>query len=604
MLVYKTEYEYICQPLYTFTKINRLFNLRSTTFHIIILLFFAPFLGLSQKDFTLKINVKGDDEKIVRKINYKQTHSDSLSTLNELSKTIQFLHEKSFLLASYDTVFVDKNKIIAELTIGKPFNWAILKQGNLTQDFIREVDFKEKIFKGALFSFDEVAKLETKILRFAENSGFPFASIALDSIQIYNETITASLKFKPNIKINFDSLGIVGNAQINRKFLRNYLQIIPGEPFDQSKIDKIKPRLQKLNICVIKREPEIRFINGKAYVYLFLDAKRTTSIDGIAGLQQDKLDRDKLLLTGEFNLNLRNILQSGKQGEIHWRKLDRGTTTLLTSYKQPALFGSPLELNASFNFLNQDSNFITINPKIGFKYNFLKLGAIGFFFELNDTRLQDTSLFSGATTLPPFADSKLSAYGLTYDWNNLDNFFIPRKGLIIELEASVGNKVIDKVLAPQLYEGINLKTLQIQGNGKIENHIQLKKNFTFVQRLMGAWTINERLFFNDLYRIGGINSIRGFRDYSFFASKYAIETLELRIFTEETSYFMIFADYSQFVTEIEGDFQQNTPLGFGGGLSFTTRAGIFNMVYAIGKERGGTINFNNSVVNFGLVSRF
>ena len=163
---------------------------------------------------------------------------------------------------------------------------------------------------------------------------------------------------------------------------------------------------------------------------------------------------------------------------------------------------------------------------------------------------------------------------------------------------------IQKVLKEELYDGVKLKTLQIQGNGKVENHIQIKKNFTFVQRVMGAWTINDRLFFNDLYRIGGINSLRGFRDYSFFASKYAIETLEFRIFTEESSYFMVFADYGQYVTEVEGAFEQNTPLGFGGGLSFTTRAGIFNMVYALGREKGGSINFNNSVVNFGLVSRF
>ena len=160
------------------------------------------------------------------------------------------------------------------------------------------------------------------------------------------------------------------------------------------------------------------------------------------------------------------------------------------------------------------------------------------------------------------------------------------------------------MLAEELYEGVELRNLQIQGVSEIENHIQIKKNFSFVQRIMSAYTINDRLFFNDLYRIGGINSLRGFRDYSFFASKYAIETLEFRVFTEETSYFMVFADYGQYVTEVEGAFERNFPLGFGGGLSFTTKAGIFNMVYALGKEKGQNINFNNSVVNFGLVSRF
>lgn len=552
----------------------------------------------------MSITPTNDFDNVFKKINFKEKHYDSLSIVNELQKVVKAMHSKSYLLASYDSVFIQGKTVNAMLSLGKTFKWATLRKGNLNEEFIRKVDFKEKIFRGAKFSYEEVSKLENKILQFAENNGYPFATIQLDSINIEEESINASLKFTPNIQIVFDSVGVIGDAQINRRFLANYLQIKKGELFDQSRIDKIKPLLQKLNIAIIKRPPEIRFINGKAFVYLFLDAKRTTSIDGIAGLQQDEFNKDKLLLTGEFNVNLRNIFQSGKQAEIHWKKLNRGTSSLQAAYNQPALFGSPVELNSSFRFLDQDSTFLTVNPRVGFKYNFIKYGALGFFLELNNTRLQDTSIFSDAITLPPFADSKLRLYGLSYDWNNLDNFFVPRKGLILGVEGSVGNKTIQKVLAEELYEGVKLKTLQIQGNGKIENHIQIKKNFTFVQRVIGAWTINDRLFFNDLYRIGGINSLRGFRDYSFFASKYAVETLEFRIFTEESSYFMVFADYGQYVTEVEGAFEQNTPLGFGGGLSFTTRAGIFNMVYALGREKGGSINFNNSVVNFGLVSRF
>ena len=578
--------------------------MQSRLIKIIVLLFYVPILSFGQKKYTLEIHPINDEDGIFKKINYKTNFVDSLSVLLELEKVTSALHEKSYLLASVESLKNNDNVYVANLSIGKRFEWAILKKGNLPDEILRKVDFKEKVFRGKKFNYNEVVKLENKILRLAENTGYPFATIKLDSIDIRQNTLKAKLNFQPNQRILFDSVGIIGDAQINRKFLVNYLQIKKEDLFNQSKIDKIEPLLQKLNISVTKRPPEIRFINQRAYVYLFLDAKRTTSIDGIAGLQQDQFDQDKLLLTGEFNLSLRNLFKSGKQGEIHWRKMNRGTSSLEAAYNQPALFGSPLELNSSFSFLDQDSTFLTVNPRIGFKYNFVRLGALGFFFEMNNTRLQDTSIFKNATALPPFSDSKLRSYGLSYDWNNLDNFFVPRKGLLVTVEGSAGNKTLQKVLAEELYDGVKLKTLQIQGNGKIENHIQLKRNFSFVQRVQGAWTINDRLFFNDLYRIGGINSLRGFRDYSFFASKYAIETLEFRIFTEETSYFMLFADYGQYVTEVEGAFERNQPLGFGGGLSFTTRAGIFNMVYAIGKEAGQNINFNNSVVNFGLVSRF
>lgn len=567
------------------------------------MLLFPAFICVGQRDIHFQMEAK-DHASIVTKLKFKENHSDSLGVIREMNKIISALHAQSYLLASFDSVSWKGKEATGFLHVGEPYKWASLQKGNLDEVMLRKIDFKEKIFRGRKFNISEVAKLENRILEYAENHGRPFASVRLDSVKVSKDHINATLHFTPGIPIEFDSVGIIGDAVINRKFLRNYLQIKAHETYDQRKVDNINSLLQKLNIATIKKEPEVRFINGLAYVYLFLDAKKTTGIDGIAGLQQDKIDPDKLLLTGEFNLNLRNVLQSGKRAELHWRKLNRGSSSIEAAYAQPALFGSPLELNSSFYFIDQDSTFITINPKIGMKYQLVKWGAVGFFYELHNTRLQDTSLFRNYTKLPPFADSKISSYGLTYEWNNLDDYYNPRKGILLELEGAAGNKVIDKVLAPELYEGIKLQTLQLQGNGKIEHHLRLNRTLSAVQRVAGAYIINDRLFFNDLYRIGGINSLRGFRDFSFFASKYVIETLELRIFTEETSYFMVFVDYGQYVTEIEDAFERNFPLGFGAGLSFSTRAGIFNMVYAVGKESGGSINFNNSVINFGLVSRF
>ena len=83
---------------------------------------------------------------------------------------------------------------------------------------------------------------------------------------------------------------------------------------------------------------------------------------------------------------------------------------------------------------------------------------------------------------------------LYYEWNNLDNYYLPHKGLKIEIESAAGNKKINQVLAPELYNEIKINSLQIQGIGKIENHLSLHQTFTFVQRITGAWVNNEKLF--------------------------------------------------------------------------------------------------------------
>ena len=573
-------------------------------FYIIVIFCFCSFFSQGQKKISLELININSNKELFNKINYKKTFSDSLSLYKQLNKIVSFLHQKSYLTASYDSIQTSDKSVKAYLSIGNSFLWATLKKGNLSDEIIRQVDFKEKIYRNKKFSYEEVTSLEKKIVENAENNGYPFAEIELENISISNNSIEATLHFTPGSKILFDSIGIIGNAQIKRKFLSNYLQIKKQENYDQRKINNIKPLLQKLNIANMKREPEVRFINGNAYVYLFLNEKKTTGIDGIAAIQQDPEIENRILFTGEFNLNLRNILQSGKRAQLHWQKLSRGTSSLESSYTQPALLGSPLEIGALFNFLDQDSTYIMLNYRFNLKYNLLRFGTIGFFYEQRSTRLIDTSIFSNATALPTFSDSKTNSYGINYEWNNLDNYFLPHKGTKIMFEVFPGNKKINKVLRNELYEGITINTIQLQGIAQLEHHSFINQNFTLVKKLSGALIDNERLFFNDLYRIGGINSLRGFREQSFFVSKYLIETLELRFFTEETSYFMVFIDYGQYVTEVEGAWDRNSPLGLGGGISITTKAGIFNMVYALGKEKGQQINFNNSVVNFGLVSRF
>ena len=110
---------------------------------------------------------------------------------------------------------------------------------------------------------------------------------------------------------------------------------------------------------------------------------------------------------------------------------------------------------------------------------------------------------------------------------------------------------------------------------------------------------------NDLYRIGGLNSLRGFNEKFFYASTYGIGTLEYRFFMEENSYLLIFYDqgYVRYVLH-DGVSQEDFPLGFGAGLTFSTKAGIFKFIYSLGKSKEQQIGLNYSKIHFGLSSGF
>src|SRR5690606_17463169 len=107
---------------------------------------------------------------------------------------------------------------------------------------------------------------------------------------------------------------------------------------------------------------------------------------------------------------------------------------------------------------------------------------------------------------------------------------------------------------------------------------------------------------NELYRIGGFESIRGFNEESIYASTYGITSLEYRFVPNEGFYISAFGDYG-FIENKTVEISENL-LGVGVGFSFLTQLGVFNLSYAVGKQSDTSFDFKNSKVHFGIVTRF
>ena len=98
--------------------------------------------------------------------------------------------------------------------------------------------------------------------------------------------------------------------------------------------------------------------------------------------------------------------------------------------------------------------------------------------------------------------------------------------------------------------------------------------------------------------------MRGFDEYFFFASTYGIGTLEYRLFTAEDSYVLLFYDQGYYRSDLEKSKAEGLPLGVGGGISFSTGAGIFQLVYSVGKSEQQPMSLRASKIHFGITSKF
>ena len=579
-------------------------------FAVLFLILFLSGASLkAQQSLSLKIISSDQTENILKQFNYRQTVTDSLSGISVANRLTAELHSQGYLLAAISSTTLVEQSMTIAIEIGPLFGWVELRPGNLNQDLWRKLNFKESRFRQRAFQIKELSRLEKNLLTYSEENGFPFASIKFDSLEIIDQGFSAALNVDFGPRITFDSVQVVQQNILKSKFAGAYLGIRLGDLYDQQLVNAVVTRLRKLVYLKMGKAPVLSFQNEEAKIVLEVEKRRVNSIDGIIGVLPNSSNKSGLLLTGQFDLELYNPFASGKHIGIHWRRLREETQTLGLQYDHPNLLGSALSLKSDFNFLKQDSTF---NRRVlGFDLN-LNLGmnsTLGVITKVTATDLVATSKYQNSNRLPDILDFRLTRYGLKYGFNNLDDPILPRSGFLIEVSGTVGNKVIrpNAELPNELYEDVDMKTLQYQYDLDLDHYLSLGSKTTLFTSLHGGRLSNANLFQNDTYRIGGLKTIRGFNEAGFFATSFVYSNIESRFYLDDSSYLLLFTDLGRLEERFVGQEQKAADwvLGVGTGISFATNNGIFNFVYALGTSNStGAINFNQSKIHFGFTTRF
>lgn len=559
----------------------------------------------AQDQLTLVIGPSDNSENILNKYKYKQKVADKNEAELIVKDLITALHNDGYLLAQIDQKRSTDVQLSYLISIGPPFEWLALKPGNLDPLLIRKVAYREGNFAKRRFNYKELAKLENSILNYAENNGYPFASLSYDSLIIEENEISASLNLDLGPLIKYDSIRVQGDV-LKRPFMESYLGIQQGQPFEIDKVEASVQRLNSLPYARLQKAPSISYQNEEATISYELSPRRVNTIDGIIGFLPRSGSNNGLLITGQFDMELFNPFQSGKHIGIHWRSPSEQSQMLNMVYEHPNFLRSPVSVAAEFEFLKQDTTFSKLNFDINVD---LLIGAnnrLAIFTEFIESNLLSTSQYQNATELPEFADISNTLYGLSFSSMALDDPLLPRLGNAFRFRAGLGNKSVKRNLdlPPELYEGIDFNSVQYQFDLRFEQYLLVRNRWGMKLKADGGWLENKNLFRNDAYRLGGLNSIRGFDENYYFATRFAKATFENRLFFDENSYLMFFADFGYLQAFLQ-ESNEEAFLGFGTGISFETGRGIFNLIYALGTSASvGPVDLRRSKIHFGYTTRF
>ena len=454
-------------------------------------------------------------------------------------------------------------------------------------------------------SLEKYKTLTQKTLTQLENRGFPFASVFLDSIFEKNDTVFAQLVVEKNLYCSFDTISVRGNLKVSKNYLKAYFNYKNKKTYNESIVKQIPQLVQQIPFVEEKQNAVIEFVENSAVLYLFLDKKRVNQFDGYIGVAPVSESSGKIAVYGEMNLHLMNLFTIGETIDLQWKAPEHFSQYLELKATLPYLLGTPIGVDGLFMLDKKDTTYLNMNYIIGPSYFFKGYNYARVYFDYSSSNMLDKSLYEYSDYVT-YSDYRKTMYGFTFRFRNLDFIYNPRKGYDLNLNIAVGSrKIIENYeIDPSYYEGIDLVTVRYRMDGKIRGYIPLHRRWVLGLGAEGGALFGKQHLVNELFRLGGMNSLQGFEDLSIRASSYGIGLVELRFLVAQIAYINAFFNGAWYEQKIAHYYLHDFPFGFGAGIAFTTKAGLFYLSYALGKQLDNPISFKTGKIHFGLAIQF
>jgi outer membrane protein assembly factor BamA len=515
--------------------------------------------------------------------------------------------ENGYLSCRLDSTAQDtvtKSIHTAYFYLGEQYNWQRLIINETTKQLVSEIGFSDKQYVNRNIQPTELSRLLLKILTYYENNGFPFVQLKFDNIKVDNGRLSAEIDIDKGPLIGWGKIEIKGDDAVTPEIVKTILGLKEGDVFNQQVLNEISTRLKEIPYYEEIRPAEYEFLEGKCDVYVYVRSKNANSLNAIIGVLPSSTS--KINITGDARVKLMNTLNKAEKIDVNWRKLMPLTQNLMVNFNYPFWFKSHFGSDIRFDLYKKDTSFIDLNISAGISYFVNSKLQLSGYINSRRSDIISTSLFQNINILPNFADVSTLTYGFTLDWNKLDYKYNPRSGWLAQSNLAVGTKTIRKntALPESVYDNVLLSSSLVRGEIRIEQFLPMGKRSTLKIGANGGGILNDALFENELFRIGGIRTIRGFDEELFYASSFAIATIEYRFLLEENSALFAFVEGGGYEQNTRTYYIRNNLYSGGLGISFETKPGIFSLSYALGALQGQPVLIRTAKIHFGFVNYF
>jgi hypothetical protein len=537
----------------------------------IYILFFGCFsYGIVGQNLELKITTKDSLQvHVLNKIVFKKKHNLEAGVYNEITNIHSNLKKEGFFVATLDTIIKDNEKYEAMFTLGKKTENLIL---------ILPQEFKKNTFG----QFNDSVRIKTKtfenftnlLLTNLDATGNSFSEISFTKPTLINDTLILNLKIIKSKSRTIDKVLVKGYDKFPKKFLKQFFKITKPTVFSKKKMKTVSQLTKSLDFIQEKKAPEVLFKKDSTHLYLFLDKLETSSFDGIINFAS-KENEEGLLLNGNLDLKLNNILNTGEKFELFWNKVAKEKSEFKINSSIPYIFNTPLSIALGFNLYRQDSTFLNTRFNLNTQY------------ELN-TKSRTSISYSSETSsyLLNTAENNFDSYsnyfiGIGYQLKNLSENELFKNNYSLAIKSKLGKRK-NEISDQTQFQLEVLTSLNIQTNKK--SYINIKSESKILR--------SKNYLINELYRIGGANSIRGVNEQSIFTDSYSFANIEFRYLTSTSSYLYSITDLGFYKNSITD--KLNNAYGLGGGYRFKLNNNFVDLGYVIGNNSDNQLELDKS----------
>ena len=437
------------------------------------------------------------------------------------------------------------------------------------------------------------AELSSKIRKWIvlmNNNGFPFAEFEFKNYEIIDSKINLECNLISGPLVRIDSLI---NPEISTKELMLVSKIINiknGDVFNLSEIYKISENIRKSVFLKEIKPPAYEFVDNFASIYTYVKTESKNSVNGLIGIQPS--ENDKIQFTGNVSLNFLNALNFGETLKLNWRKMFNSSQNLISEFSIPFIFKTNIEIMGGLDMIKKDSSFFNLNSKFTVKYRLNSNLTSGFLFAKNNSTNLLQSNYSSTT---------VNSFGFTADLKKTNNKYNPTKGYLFKTELSYGWK---QTFTNDTTSSNILRTPNFNGMLEIDTYWDIIRRTTLKMKLTGSIIQNDILYENELIRIGGYRTIRGFNEESIMVSSFIMSNFEFRYLLDEKSNIFIFSDFAWTESKTNEFLKEHYYQSLGFGTNISMKNGLLTFIYGIGRKLDNPFLIRTAKIHLGFTSYF